>query len=315
MIIFLFGQDDYRLKEKLKALIQKFKEKRDKGGLSIVKLDGENLTIDEFRKSVFSPALFSEKRLIIIKNLMAKNRNEKLFEEIANYIKKEEKRENVVIFYETEKPLNEKYHQKFLNLLKKQKYVFEFEPLEKNSLRKWILNEVRKMSGQISKEAVDYLVNFFNGNLWEIKNELEKAFAYGNKKISLENLQILSEKRKEEKIFALIDALINKDKKRAVILLKEELEKGTPFSQILSMLAHQFRIILQIKGKKISNIYQLAESLGIHSFPLKKAIEQAKKYNLEELKKIYRELLKIDYQLKTLGIKPEILFDLLIARL
>ncbi len=314
MIIFLYGKDTYRSKEKLNEIIQKFREKRDRDGLSVVKLEGENLNLDDFRRTTLSVGLFSKKRLIIIENLLSKNKDKNLIKEIIDFLKKKAERENVIIFYETEEIQKGDSYQKLFNLLKKQRISQEYN-LENNALKKWIIKEVKKMGGEISKEAVEYLSNFFGVNLWEIKNEIEKSFAYGNGKITLKILQTLSEKKEEEKIFALIDALINKDKKRAIKLLKDELEKGTSFSQILSILANQFRIILQVKEKKILNIYRAAEELNVHPFPLKKAIEQAKKYNFDQLKKIYQELLKIDLQLKTTGLKPEILFDLLIARL
>jgi len=314
MIIFLYGPDTYRSQEKLNFYLQKFRGKHDHQGLSIVKLDGEVLTPDEFRKNVFSIGLFSQKRMIIIKNLLAENKNQELLKEILKTFKKIEEEENVVIFYESNEPQKNELVRKIFDLLAKEKYAQKFDFLEKEDLEKWINNYVEKNNGQIEYDAVIFLVDYFNADLWTIKNELDKALSYGGGKITLENLELLCEQEKEENIFALIDALIAKNKKRAIKLLEKELAKGTAFTQIVERLTYQFRIILYAKGSNSNNFYQIAKELGVHHFPVKKAIEQAKKYRLEELKKIYQEILNIDIQLKTLSCDPELLFDLLIAK-
>ena len=315
MLIFLYGKDTYRSQEKLNFYIQKFKEKRDGQGLSIDKLEGVTLAPDEFRKNVFSVGLFSQKRMLVIKNLLAENKNQDTLKEIIESFKKLEKEENVVIFYENDEPQKNEVIKKLFNLLTKQKYAEKFDFLEKKDLEKWINNYIKKINGQIEHEAINFLTDYFNADLWSIKNELDKALSYGNGKITLKNLELLCEQEKEENIFALIDALIAKNKKRAVELLEKELAKGTFFPQIIGSLAYQFRIILQVKSTSSSNFYQLAKELGVHPFSVKKAIEQGKKYNDEELKKIYQEILNIDLQLKTSSRDPELLFDLLIAKL
>lgn len=315
MIIFLYGKDSYRSKEKLLELIKKFKEKRDKRGLSITRLEGEKLTIDEFRKAVFSGGLFSEKRLIIIENLLSKNKNQELMEKIFELLKEKKVKENVIIFYESEEVKENSINKKLFNFLKRQKYTQKFDLLEKGRLKNWIQKEVEKRGGKISQQAAELLTEYFDYELWNLSNEIDKLLAYGRGKIEVKTLEIISEEKKEEEIFTLIDALVNKDKKKAIKLLESNLAKGVPFSYLLSLLAKQFRIIFLLKEKGGTiNYYRIAEEFNLHPFLVKKAIQQMKKYDLEELKKIYRELIKIDFQLKTTYLEPEVLFDLFIAK-
>ncbi len=315
MVIFLYGQDTYRLKEKLKELIEKFKKERDTKGLSIVYLDGKDLTIDKFRQTVLPQGLFSLKRLIVIENLLSENKDVSLIEEVIKFLKRN-KEGNIVIFSETKEIQKTEPYQRLFRLLKKGRFTQEFNFLEGIKLKKWIEKEVEKRSGKIEKEAIDLLINYLGPDLWLISNEIDKLLAYTEGKISKKDVELLVEKREEENIFALIDAISNKNKKEALRLINEQLELGVSFSKILSLIFHQFRIILQVKEKGgFLNYYRLAEELNVNPYPVKKAIEQAKKYDLEELKKIYQELLKIDYQLKTTSLKPELLFDLLVAKL
>ncbi|MCX7778824.1 MAG: DNA polymerase III subunit delta [Patescibacteria group bacterium] len=324
MIFFLYGPDTFRSQEKLRALVENFKQKRDWRGLSVLRLEGQDLTVDKFRQSVFSPGLFSTKRLIIIENLLSQNEDSALLQEVINFVrkskkgKKKEEKDNVVIFRESEEkiPQNES-HQKLFSLLKKEKYAQKFDWLENNELRKWIKEEVKKRDGEIEEKAVDLLVNFIGPDLWRMSTELDKLIAYGQGKISAKNVKLIVETKPEEDIFNLIDALVEKNKKRAVQLIREQLENDIPFTQLLNLLARQFRIILQIKDRKekFLNYYQLASELGVHPYSVKKSLIQAPRYTLDELKKIYQELLRIDYQLKTTNLQPELLFDLLVAKL
>lgn len=323
MIIFLYGKDTYRSTQKLNFYLEKFKEKRDSQGTSIVKLDGEELDINEFRRATLSAGLFAQKRMIVIKNLLSKNQDkdrdenqsQKLIEEIIASFKKLREGDNVIVFYEQDEPRKNESVKKLLTLLKKEKYAEEFEPLDHRSLEKWIINEVKKENGQIDRPAINFLAEYFGDNLWALKNEMAKALAYNQNKIDLPTLKLLSETERGENIFAMIDALINKNKKRALELLEKEISRGTTFPQIIGGLAYQFRILLQVKRVGWTNAYALAKKLGVHPFSVKKAIEQSKKYQMEELKKIFQEILNIDLQLKTSNRDPELLFDLLIAKL
>lgn len=315
MVIFLYGPDSYRSQEKLFDLIEKFKEKRDSAGTSILKLDGEELASDEFRKAIFSAGLFAKKRMVIIKNLLSTNKNSELLEEVMKFLQNKNNQDNVIIFYETNEPLKNNLNKKAFELLKKEKYAEEFELLDEKHLNKWINEQVKKSNGSISDAAMTMLIDFFGNNLWSLKNEIEKSLAYGQGRITPEIVSLLGEKEQEENIFALIDALIGRNKKIAMELLNKELAKGTFFPQIIGSLAYQFRIMIQVKSSASSNFYQLAKDLGAHPFSIKKASVQVKKYSFEELKKIYQEILNIDLQLKTSSRNPELLFDLLIAKI
>jgi len=83
------------------------------------------------------------------------------------------------------------------------------------------------------------------------------------------------------------------------------------------MLARQYKIILKVKfgirNQPLSSA-RLAKMLGLHPFVCQKALRQEKNYSLIQLKKIYRELLKIDLLRKTTRIEPEVLLDLLIVK-
>lgn len=318
MVIFLYGPDTFRSRQKLRDLKNKFITQRDSGGFSVVVLDGANLTVDEFRKAVLSPGLFAAKRLIIIENLLATNKDKNLYQEILHFLKRIKRDEdNIVIFWEA--ALSKVFDQKIFDCLKKEKFSQEFSLLKENQIVDWIKKEVVKRGGRIDSSVAKYLVDELGTDLWRLNTEIDKLVAYaGQQLLTKKQIETLIHPPAEDNIWLLVDAIGEKNKQRALKLLSDQLRIGASIDSLFGMFIRQYRIILQVKeelerNKKI-NQYQLANQLKIPFFVCRKAIEQAKNYSLEEIKKIYRKLLSIDIKMKTSRINPEVLLDLLIIK-
>jgi DNA polymerase-3 subunit delta len=116
----------------------------------------------------------------------------------------------------------------------------------------------------------------------------------------------------------LTDALGQKNKKAAVKLIANQFKSGVAPTELLSKVIWQYKNLLLLKSFVEKNgpgypSQRLSYQLGLHPFVVKKTIGQVKNYELHTLKKIYRQLLKIDHKIKTSQADPEVLFDLLIV--
>jgi len=324
MIALFYGEDTYNSLQKLKKLKQEFFKKKDKKGFSVFSFEANDLTLDELRKSVLSQGLFSEKRLIIIKNFFSKkNIDKNIIEEIIKFLKGGDTKTNPIIFWDEkieEKNLK-KEEKKLFQILKKQKFSKEFCSLNSLSLKKWIKEHIKEQGLEIDYSSLNTL-SVFSNNLWLLKNELDKLIAFKkeqkNNIITEQDIQTIFTPPLEENIWKLIDALGQKNKTKALKNLSDLIKQRVDFSKIISLLAHQYRTILRVKSylqkNNVPNQYQLAKTLSLHPFVCQKAIIQERKYNLVELKKIYQQLLKIDILRKTKKIDSEVLLDLLIAK-
>ncbi|MDD5172563.1 MAG: DNA polymerase III subunit delta [Patescibacteria group bacterium] len=352
MIIFLYGKDAYRSKQRLNVLREEFMRKKDKKGLNVCIFEAHELSLDELRKSFLSAGLFSEKRLMIIKNiLLAKTakkdgesrpvpsplqtggnppeRQKILFEEIIKILKKNKKDEdfpaqtkNVIIFWDeevNEKKLNS-FQKKIFILLKKERFCEEFKLLNAVELKKWIKKRVNNQGFKIDEQSLTLLINAFGNNLWLLNNELEKLMAWKitKKEIVFSDLQKFVFPGLEQNIWKLVDSLGQKNKALALKILSDQFKQNVDVAQVITLLAHQYRTIIRIKSylekNPINNPYQLAKILSLHPFVCQKAVAQEKNYNLNQLKKTYQQLLKIDLWRKTKNIDSETLLDLLIAK-
>ncbi|MCH7759175.1 DNA polymerase III subunit delta [Patescibacteria group bacterium] len=338
MIIFLYGPDSYRSRQKLLDLKKKFVHQQDKQALSVSIINGHDLTIDGLRKSLLSHSLFSQKRLIIIEEILKEKINkqkqsqlEAVIKEIIKILKNKiqeknsptDKTSNIFIFWEPEIKLKEltQIQLKLYQLLIKTKYVQEFKPLTQIQLKNWVEKEVEKNGAKIENQAIKLLTEIYDSNLFAIKNELDKLVARqndGRSIISVQDLKNIIFNKTEQNIWQLIDAIGQKNKKLAISLLSDQLKNGAKIDYLISMLAHQYRTIFRIKSylknHSVVSHYQVAKVLSLHPFVCQKGIRQEKNYNLEELKKIYHQLLEIDFIRKTRPINPEILLDLLIIK-
>jgi len=333
MIGFFYGSDTYRSKQRLMSLKKEFIRRKDKKGLNVSVIEGSSLNLDELRKNFLSPGLFTQKRLLIVNRILSQpfskktlEEKEELFKEILKIVKKtRQDKENSLIFWDEEikeTQLNI-LQKKLYQILKKEKYAEEFKLLKGPNLKNWLKKQVVDKEFQIENQAMDLLINTHGENLWLLKNEIDKLISWQLsfktiKKICCSDVQSLSLPKTEQDIWRLVDALGQKNKINALKILSDQFKNGVDVSKIITLLAHQYRIILRIKSylqnHHVLNQYQLAKILSLHPFVCQKGMAQEKNYNLEELKKIYQQLLRIDFLRKTQKINSEILLDLLIIK-
>ena len=83
------------------------------------------------------------------------------------------------------------------------------------------------------------------------------------------------------------------------------------------MIIRQFRLIIKTKalGEKANNSWTIAKLLKVPNLVAEKTLEQNKKYTMEELKKIYNQLLILDEKFKTTSSQEKILFTQMINSL
>ena len=363
MILFLYGQDTYRSRQKLNEIIEHYR-KIHKSGLNLRYFDLKTADYQSFKEEIQSAPMFKEKKLIVLKNAI-NNENFK-----TNFLKDSKRfidSKDIILFYEDYNPpttsempsrrvaggsesrlrrapgeISEK--DELFKFLKKYGKSQEFEPLKGAKLKNWVEKEFEKQGAKATPRASEKLIDFIGNNLWQFSNEIKKLVAYKNKpafvkasagkprsrEISLRGKQKIEEKdvellvrpKIETEIFKTIDAIAAKNKKTALKLIHQHLERGDSPLYLLSMVNFQFRNLLIIKSRDQSSndirtggIKKMAQELNLHPFVIKKSLWQARKFSLEELKRIYRKIFQIDLNIKTGRLDPQIALDLLITEI
>jgi len=315
MIIFIYGKDTYRSRQKLNEIIDSYK-KANKIGLSLKSFAGEKLDYEDFIDEISSSSMFKEKKMLIFKDISG---NKSFQEEFLGSINKFIDSKEILLFYgEGEVPKN-----KFFDSLKKVGKSQSFDILSGLRLKNWAKKEIENCGVKISEEAVNRLVDFTGGNLWRLSGEIQKLVLYKNKdkRINIEDVVLLVKPKIETDIFKTIDAISEKRKNVAISLLHQHLKEGDNPIYLLTMINFQFRNLLILKSedsdyrfnKSYGDVWALSKKLGMNPYVVRKTMQQIGKFSLEELKKIYRKISQIDFGIKTGKVDPEAALDLFIS--
>lgn len=308
MIIFLYGPDTFRSHQKLKEIRQNFQDKVDTGSSSISVLDGAKIGIKEIAEQINTGSLFVSKRLVIIEDFF-NNKQEKIFTELKEYLEKQKladlKEGNVLIFIDGElntkaSPIKAKAKTLF-NFLTSQKLSQEFKNLSAAQLTNFVKEEFQKENRKISAAAIAELITRYQGDLWQISNEIKKLSLYKTEgQIESIDLEEVGSHTYGEDVFSFTDALGLRNRKLAVKIFEEQISAGVSPDQLLAMMVRHFKILVQIKsfdGKKTPSL--IASELGLHPFVVSKSAAQAKNFSLAELTDFFNQLIFLDYANKS----------------
>lgn len=312
MILFLYGPNSYRLREKEKQIIQRY-QKIHKSGLNLIFLDGENLNFREFKDRFQQTTMFKEKRLIVLRNIFS---NQEFKDEFLQEGEKLLRSEDIILISESKEIQDSDPLFKFL---KEKAKTQQFKVLEGKELEGWIKKEFKKYNKRINLTTLKKLIEFVGEDLWTLSNEIKKLVNYAGEEIEIKEntLDLLVKPKIETDIFKTIDYIALQKKKQAIELLKKHLEKGDSPFYLLSMISYQFRNLLIVREliEKNTSYYLISQKTNLHPYVIKKIYPLAKKFSLSELKRIYQKIFQVDLEIKVGKIKPEIALDLLIAQL
>jgi len=335
MIIFLYGEDTYRSRLKLKEMKAKFLKEVDPSGNSIVTISGENVDIGEINELIGASSLFARRRMVIIEKLLtSKNKSitDQVYQNLAGYFAKKDKsgqghdNENILIFWE-EGIDNKSARSDLFNFLGKQKFVYSFKPLSSTDVTLWIKQEFSQRGALVGERAAFLLAGLFGNNLWQLSNEIDKLISYKSDNAGSQNRQeiivdeneinFLARGNFDENIFALTDAISNKNKALAMSLLEKEIEAGISEINILFMIERQFRILFLVRQclDKAYTSRKIVASLKLHPFVVQKSLTQVRYFTLAGLKKILNNLIEIDKDIKTGRLEAKLGLSVLMAKI
>ena len=313
MIIFLYGPDTYRSRQKLTDIIDYYK-RIHKSGLNLKYFDGKDLNFQAISDELQSASIFKERKLIVLENsFLNKDFKKEFLENCEKFINSKE----IILFYEDGQISENDSLSKFLRKHAKSQ---EFQLLGGQKLKSWVKKEFEKYRCQITDGALEKLIEWVGNDLWRFSNEIKKIASFKSD-IQEKDIELLVKPKIETDIFKTIDFLASRNKKQALGLIQKHLEKGDPPLYLLSMINFQFRNLLLVKSQESGDRpydnfpFTLSKKLNLHPYIIKKTIQQADKFSLEELKTIYQKVFQADFNIKTGKIEPEIALDLLIAEI
>lgn len=238
---------------------------------------------------------FAERRLIVLENTgFLKNASP----ELAEYIK-EIPETTSVIFIEEELDKRGKLYK----AIKDKGRIVELKRQDDQTLMKWILGFVKREDKQISEATIRYFLGKVGNDMENIQRELEKLFCYCMYRtdITVADIDAICTTQIENHIFDMVDAVANKEQKKALDYYYDLLALKEPPMRILYLLTRQFRILMEVKDMEGLGFGQkdIASKVGIMPFLVGKYRAQAKAFSKKELREIVEAGVEAEEMVKT----------------
>lgn len=333
MFYVFHGEDEFSQREQLAAF------KARLGDPSLVALntsvfDGRTVTLGELRHACDSVPFLADVRLVIVEGWLthlasrrgggqdqgagAALSSRKIIEDLVTYLPQMPDTTRLVFV----EPKRIRENHPVLLLAKsdpKRGIVKAFDPPRGDALIDWIIARARKHGGAMSFPAAQLLAESVGEDLRLLDGEIRKLVTYvgGSRLVGEADVKLLTPYAGEANIFQMVDALGQRRGEVAARLMHRLLDGGKHPLELLSMIARQFRLLIQTKelleqGQRPAAI---ARELGVQPFVADKLARQGRNFSLEQLEAIYRRLLEIDVAIKTGEMEGVLALDLLVAGL
>lgn len=185
--------------------------------------------------------------------------------------------------------------------------AIELAPLKPKDVRGWLTLRLKELNVRMQSDAIEYFLSVISimpqVSLGFLENELEKMVLYtgGKKSITQSSLVEILSSIPEVSVFAMLDALTQKQINKALELLNSQLSTGEHPLKLIALLSREVRLLWQaaeMTGKGYS-ANRVAEALGVPPFIGEKKIRQSQSFSRLSLKHALVELARADGDLKT----------------
>ena len=303
MIITLTGSNSFLLLQRLRQLSEQFIA--ENSDLAIERIEASAVEAQHIIDAVSSLPFLSTKKMVVLREL---GLNKPVAEQIEQIIDSTESTTELII-YEPSPDRRTAYYK----TLASRTNLEEFKELDKRQLTSWLLLQSHKLNAKLSLSDADYLVDRVGLNQAILQQELEKLSLY-NPQISRQNIDLLTEKTPQSKVFDLLDAAFAGHGKKALNLYEDQRAQKVEPQAILALIIWQLHLIALAKYGAGKTSTQIAQEAGVGPYPMQKAQNLAKSLSESRLREITNEAADIDYYSKVSAVDiDEALKNLLVG--
>ncbi|MGC8872974.1 MAG: DNA polymerase III subunit delta [Chloroflexia bacterium] len=313
-VIYLFhGEDQVACEEALAELRQETLP-REAADLAFTRLDGEDLSLASLIEHCQALPFLSPRRLVVVQGWAGQlERKGELLRGLTEYLP--HLASSTVLVFRESRSLPSDHP--LVALVGRVGQVREFAPPRERELPSWIARRVRGEGAEITPAACELLATVAGRDTGVLLREIEKLVTHVGPQGRIDE-RIVAELASEARlsnIFALVDALGQRRRARALVELRRLLQAGEHPLGILAMVTRQFRLLWQLKGLPADSqrTEEVARTLRVPRFLVERLLEQARLFRQEELRSIYQRLVEADREIKTGQRDGEVVLELLVV--
>lgn len=241
--------------------------------MNVNRYDGTNLPVEEIIDLAETMPFLSDYRVIVIENSgIFKDGNSKL----ENYIP--DMCETTCIIFSEEEVDG---RLKLTKTVKSKGSAVAFEKVAESDINKWVLGKISREHKSITNDAYEYFIKSCGEDMFKISTELDKllSYTYNKNSITISDVKDICTAPIEDTVFDMLDAMFRGDSDKAFSYYGDLLGLFVAPMKTLALIQGQIRLLYHEKclsedGLSYSDI---AKSLGVHEYRVKKSLPQAKK--------------------------------------
>ena len=326
LIYFFYGEDEFRINKEIEKIKLKYLQE-NQIDFNFDRISNPSAT--DILNIADSYPVIADKRIVFIDSFEDTLLNDEDLTKYAN----NPSPTSIIIFYKNTPKLNE--NNSFLKTLKLKKYfkLIKIRPLYDSELPKYIAEMCREKNINMNEETIYYFLRITGGNLYNINNELDKisnsfnnvinnnnnnaiSSAKNKKQITFKDIKSLIAVSRTFTVFDLIDAILDKDFKKAYNIFSLIYEEGEEPVKMISILYTEIKKIHKGKlmDKSDIDLNTILLVNNIQPFLKNKYLARMNSYKLKNLEDIIEIIEDTDVKLKTSGFPDNIIFEELIFK-
>lgn len=307
-VYLVYGDEKYLVRNIKNRLVHGIIQEGDT--MNFTKFVGKDHAAKEVIETADTLPFFADYRLVLLEDTgWMKSGND----DIAEYIKQIPE-STVLLFVESEVDKRNKVYKQ----IKSAGYICECNRMSQSELSKWILVRLNKEQKKITRENMTYLLGKLGDDMDNITSELDKLLSYtmGKDVIEAEDIDKICVSEITGRIFDMVDAIGNKNQRKALDLYYDLIAVREAPMKILYMLARQFNIMLQVKEMSLKGVpaAEMAKNMGMQNFIINKTLSQCKNFKLSTIKHAVSYCLKLEEAVKLGNMNDKMAVELIIVK-
>ena len=318
-VYLIMGQADYlqrRLKAAFKATVPE-----EEQTMNYASYDMDTVPLAVALDDAMAAPFFGERRVVCIDNpqfLTGETKKQKVDHDIGSlqtYLGAPMESTVLVFFAPYEKLDGRK---KVSKQLKKVATTIDIGNFSERDVRQFVTAHLKREGYTMAPAALNALIQRTDADLTLMMAELPKLelFAYPQKTIQPDAVTGLVAQTLTQNVFDLVNQVLAKDTAKAVTLYRELLLAKEEKLKINAILQGQFRLLIQTKvlAKQGYSQGKLASLLKVHPYRIKLALQSQRRFRLTDLNQAYLGLFRVEKQMKSTSMEPEMLFSLFMTQ-
>ncbi len=321
-IFFLHGDDEAGITERVNVLSGLLGDP-SLADLNLTTLDGRVCDENDIRNAALAIPFLSDHRLVIVQNALSRINQDSQKKRFTALLDEIPPSTQLVLIIPDEtawvKDKDTGRWEKSWKVLSSSHFLVKwakensskisdegFRLPEQKEMPGWIISEAKKQGGLFTPGAASELAEFTGSETQLARLEITKLLNYVNfeRAVNEDDVDVVSIQQNQATVFQLNDAIANGERGTALHLLQQVLETDDPIRIFASIVGH-FRRLLLIKDSlqrgETSN--SISTSFKVYGKNLDGIMAQCRRFTMDELKKAYRHLSDLDFEIKS-GITP-----------